>query len=316
MKKVFLLLLALFVKTLAFSQGHYVGSSFNPNDYFAPHAGLIIPVYYGYANMNYYNNSGNKSDVIIGPTPTDPTALNIQQNVVTHSFILMAIYGGKKKILGADWGVMAIPVLNSPAANIVLDYYSNKTGTGSFGFSHKSWGFNDLYIQPVWLSWTKDKWTYGLTYGVWAPIGRFKPHDLDNSGLGYWSHNIRVATRFKPIPLLGFTVAATYEINQKQKETDFIEGSHLTIDYGASYRFSKKGDEVGIFGHYATQVTDDKRTEDMLTDRIWAVGGYCSYWIKPGRIGVLGRITQNFAAENRFAGTAFQIGANILFPSH
>jgi hypothetical protein len=35
----------------AFSQGHYQGSSFNPNDHFAPPPGFIVPLYYSYANM-------------------------------------------------------------------------------------------------------------------------------------------------------------------------------------------------------------------------------------------------------------------------
>lgn len=67
----------------------------------------------------------------------------------------MAIYGGKGKILGANWGMMAIPMLNSPTANIALDYYSSQTGSGSYVFKNKTVGFGDMYVQPVWLSWTK-----------------------------------------------------------------------------------------------------------------------------------------------------------------
>lgn len=313
MKKIVTLFLAIFLCSTAFSQGHYSGSSFNPNDYFAPHAGWIIPLYYGYADMNYYNSAGHRSDRIINPSPTDPTSLNIQQNVKTNSFILMAIYGGKTKILGANWGMMVIPTLNGPTANIALDYFSNQTGEGSFLFTHKSLGFGDVYIQPVWLSWTKEKMSFALNYGVWAPTGRYKAHDLDNSGLGYWSHNIRVAAKVKPMAKISASIAATLELNEWQKGTDFKEGSHLTIDLGGAYVLDARGDEVGVFAHNTNQIGDDKGENlTNLTDRAWGIGGYASYWIKPHKIGLMGRLTQNFGVKNRFGGTAFQVGLNYL----
>ncbi|WP_316814802.1 transporter [Pedobacter nyackensis] len=300
----------------AFSQGHYSGSSFNPGDYFAPHPGWIIPVWYGFANMDYYNGAGDKSDVLINPAPDNPTSLNIKQNVKTHSFILMAIYGGKGKVLGADWGMMIIPTLNSPTANIALDYYSSQTGSGTYVFTNKSLGFGDMYIQPVWLSWTKGKFNYALNYGVWAPTGKYEVGSLDNGGHGYWSHNIRVAGRLNTDTKVGITLAATMEMNSWQKDTDFKEGSHLTFDLGSTYLLNNRGDMVGLFSHYTSQISDDKGTNGgFVSDRIAGLGGFVSYWVTPKKIGLMARVTQNFAAKNRFAGTAVQAGVNILIPS-
>ncbi|WP_316842318.1 transporter [Pedobacter gandavensis] len=316
MKKLFTLLLMVFSYVSVFSQGHYNGSSFNPGDYFAPHAGFIIPVWYGFADMNYYNGEGKQSDRLINPAPGNPTTLDIKQNVKTHSFILMAIYGGKGKILGANWGMMAIPMLNSPTANIALDYYSSQTGDGSYVFKNKTVGFGDMYVQPVWLSWTKEKFSYAFNYGFWAPTGKFKPHGLDNGGLGYWSHNIRGAARYKPNKKVGLTVATTFEINQWQKDIDFKEGSHLTIDIGGTYLLDNRGDEVGLFANHATQISDDKGTNGgFVSDRIYGIGGYGSYWITPKKIGLMARVTQNFGAKNRFSGIAVQMGVNILIPT-
>ncbi|WP_316822756.1 transporter [Pedobacter gandavensis] len=316
MKKLFTLILTVFTYVSAFSQGHYTGSAFNPGDYFAPHAGFIIPVWYGFADMNYYNGQGDKSDKLINPAPGNPTSLDIKQNVKTHSFILMAIYGGKGKILGANWGMMAIPMLNSPTANIALDYYSSQTGSGTYVFKNKSVGFGDMYVQPVWLSWTQQKFSYAFNYGFWAPTGKFKPHGLDNGGLGYWSHNIRGAVRYKPNKKVGLTAASTFEINQWQKDIDFKEGSHLTIDLGGTYLLDNRGDEVGMFAHHTTQISDDKGSNGgFASDRIYGIGGFGSYWITPKKIGVMARVTQNFAAKNRFAGTAVQVGVNILIPT-
>ncbi|WP_270087736.1 SphA family protein [Sphingobacterium sp. SYP-B4668] len=316
MKKIYFFVVALLCNSQLFAQGHYTGSSLNPNDYFAPHPGWIIPVWYGFADMNYYNAAGDRSDQLINPAPDNPTELNIKQNVKTHSFILMAIYGGKGKILGADWGMMIIPTLNSPTANIALDYYASQTGSGNYVFTNKSLGIGDMYIQPVWLSWTKGKFSYAVNYGVWAPTGRYKPHDLDNGGHGYWSHNMRVAGKMKPIPKVSVSVATTLEVNQWQKDTDFKEGSHFSVDVGGSYLLDKRGDEIGVFGHYLTQVSDDKGTNGgFASDRIAGIGAFGSYWLKPMRVGLMLRVTQNFGAKNRFAGTAVQTGVNFLIPS-
>lgn len=316
MKAFLVFVILLFFFRITYGQGHYSGSSFNPNDYFAPHAGIIIPVWYGFANMDYYNAAGKKSDQLINPVPENPTALNIKQNVKTHSFILMAIYGGKGKILGADWGMMVIPTLNSPTASIALDYYSQQTGTGNYTFTNKSLGFGDMYIQPVWLSWKQNKMQYALNYGVWAPTGKYEPNSLDNGGHGYWSQNIRGAVKYKPIGQVGITVATTLEINHWQKDTDFREGSHLTIDGGGTYLLNSRGDEIGIFGHYTKQVSDDKgSTGSFLSDRIAGVGGFVSYWIVPKKVGAMARVTQNFSTESRFGGIAFQTGLNILIPT-
>jgi len=235
MKKIFYVFLFILSMMKVYGQGHYNGSSFNPNDYFAPHEGLIIPVWYGYANMNYFNGQGKKTDQLINPVPGNPTALQIEQKVITHSFILMAIYGGKGKILGANWGLMVIPTVNSPTANIALDYYSQQTGPGRYVFTNKSLGFGDMYVQPIWLSWKQGKFQYALNYGLWAPTGKYEHGSLDNGGHGYWSHNIRGALKYKPTSKINLSIAPTLEINQWQENTDFKEGSHLTFDLGGSY---------------------------------------------------------------------------------
>lgn len=295
------------------AQGHYMGSSFNPNDYFAPPPGFIIPVYYSYASMNYYNAEGNKSDQLINPVPGNPTSLSIEQQVNTHSFIAMVLYGGKNKILGANWGVMLLPTLNSPTANITLDYYSTQTDTGRVTLPSSSLGLGDLYVQPLWLSWTKPKWTYGLSYGMWLPIGRYSAGDAKNTGLGYLSHNIRAATKYVASPQWSVSMTATMELNHKQSGVDFTEAPHLTIDLGGVHTF-KKGHEFGMFGHYTKQLGEDTGTEgSFVSDRTFGIGAYGSYWLKPLKYGLLARYVQNFGVRNRFGGGAFAIGFNMLF---
>ncbi len=111
-------------------------------------------------------------------------------------------------------------------------------------------------------------------------------------------------------------MAPTLEINQWQKNTDFKEGSHLTFDLGGSYLLNSRGDEVKLFGNYSKQVSDDKGTEgSFLSDQNAGIGAFGSYWVAPHKIGIMARVTQNFATENRFGGIAFQTGVNFLIPA-
>jgi hypothetical protein len=312
-QKLILPLLVFYIVNMSFAQGHYNGASLNPNDYFTPPPGIILPVYYGYANMDFYNADGEKTDQLINPVPGNPTSLDLEQNVKTNSFIVMLIYGAKTKILNANWGFMFIPTLNNPTANIALDYYTNQAGAGNASFKSNSWGLGDLYLQPVWLTWNKTKWSYSFTYGIWAPIGKYEAGDIKNVGLGYWSNNFRAATKYRPAPQWLVSLATTYEINSAQKGVDFTEAPHFTLDYGLSYTMLK-GHEAGLFGFYTKQTGDDKGTEgSFLSDQYFGIGAYGSYWIKPGKFGLLARVTQHFGTTNRFAGTTFQVGLNTLF---
>jgi hypothetical protein len=293
-------------------QGHYIGGSFNTNDYFIPSAsGWVFSLYYSFSEMNYYNDSGNKTDVIqINDNP--PFSVNLGQNVKTHSIIPMISYFGKSKILNAEWGVLALPMLNNPNANIALDFYSGQTTVGSTKINLNSFGLGDFYLQSVWLTWEKNKLSTTFSYGIWVPIGKYEVNSTENVGLGYWSHNFRVMGRYKPKDKISLTSGLTYEINSKQEGTDFKEASHLTVDYGASYNFTM-GHEVGLYGFGTWQTGDDKGEKAVLDkDQIYGLGIYGSYWLKPGKLGVLSRFTNNFGTRNRFGGASFQVGINYL----
>jgi hypothetical protein len=101
------------------------------------------------------------------------------------------------------------------------------------------------------------------------------------------------------------------------KRYRFTTFGHFTVDAGGSFVLDSRGDEIGLFGHYyTTQVGNDKGTNGgFATDQIAGIGAFASYWIVPMKIGLMGRVTQNFAVENRFGGTAIQVGLNFLIPS-
>lgn len=295
------------------AQGHYVGGSFNTNDYFVPPSpGWVFTLYYSYSGTDFHNASGNKADIIqISQNP--PVNISLGQKVKTHSIIPMALYFGKGKVLNANWGVLLLPMLNNPNANIALDFYLGQNNVGGRDIDIRSFGFGDMYVQPIWLTWgATRKFTTTFSYGTWIPIGKYQLNNPENVGLGYWSHNLRIAGRYKPKTQWGFTGALTYEINSRQKGVSFTEAPHLSLDLAASYNFPK-GHELGLFGFGTWQAGTDKgQKAPVPADRIGGLGIYGSYWIKPGKYGVLTRFTSNLGTRNRYGGAAFQIGLNYL----
>jgi hypothetical protein len=310
--RVFFFFTILFTIPNAFSQGHYTGSSFNPNDYFIPPSpGWVFSLYYSYSQQNFYNNAGQKTDQFpISQNP--PVSIELSQNVSTSSIIPMILHFGKGKILNAKWGMALLPIVNKPNVNIVLDFYSGQNSAGTQKVNINSFGLGDFYFQPLWLTWEKENMATTFSYGAWIPTGKYTANDPENVGLGYWSHNFRIASRIKPIPFISLTSALTYELNSKQKGVDFREASHLTYDLSASYNFTM-GHELGIFGYGTWQTGNDKGiNKSDLNDRIFGIGGYGSYWFKPGKFGMLARVTNNFGTRNRYGGLAIQFGLNYL----
>ncbi|WP_281238204.1 MULTISPECIES: SphA family protein [Flavobacterium] len=310
--KFFLAFLLIVSGTKLQAQGHYTGSSFNPNDYFIPPSpGWVFSLYYSYSKQDFYNNSGDKSDKFeISQSP--PLSIELSQNVSTSSIIPMILYFGKGKILNARWGASLLPIANKPNASIVLDFYSGQNNAGEQVININSFGLGDFYIQPIWLTWEKENLATSISYGLWMPTGKYKTNSPENVGLGYWSHNFRIASRIKPIPKISFTTALTYELNSKQKGIDYIEGSHLTYDISSSYNFTM-GHEIGLYGYSTWQTSNDKGEKGSeLKDKIYGIGAYGSYWFIPGKIGVLARFTDNFGIRNRYAGLSVQLGINYL----
>lgn len=310
--KVFLFSFFGIIPTAINAQGHYNGGSFNTNDYFIPPvSGWVFSLYYSYSDMNYYNGSHKKTDVIeISQNP--PLSVELGQSVKTQSIIPMISYFGKKKMLKAKWGILALLMLNNPNANIALDFYSGQTLAGSKIISLKSFGLGDCYLQPIWLTWGKNKFSSTFSYGAWIPVGKHKLNDSGNIGLGYWSHNVRLMGRYKPKEKISVISGVTFELNNKQKGTDFIESLHLTVDYGGSYTFVK-GHEIGLYGYGTWGIGSDRGEKASINnDQIYGLGVYGSYWFIPGKLGVLSRFTYNYGTKYRFGGASFQIGVNFL----
>jgi hypothetical protein len=208
-----------------------------------------------------------KSDTIKGPDGKsmglDPTG-DAQQTI--QAAVPMAIYVTKKKMLGANFGVMAV----MPFANGTLE-------APGFGLSQKaSTGASDLYVMPAQLGWHTRRFDATTGFAFFAPTGRHTAGADDNLGKGMWSYEVSGGTTVYLDEARSFSVAATgyWETHSKKDGEVAVEGvtihdvkvgQLMTIEGGVGKSFLQGAASVGMAYYAQWKVTEDEYAVSSLT---------------------------------------------------
>src|SRR5262245_61012758 len=174
-KSILIALAALAVTTVthAGELSHYNGGFMNLRDFFVPPE----PGFYG-ALYNYYyttdrlnGKNGNELDTItIAPPGVGPaTTLDLNVNVDIYVASPTVIWVPEWKPLGARCGFLVAPTF----ANASPEASLSRAGGAGLGGSGSSWGVGDLLVQPVWLDWSLKHWDFDVSYGFYAPVGKY-----------------------------------------------------------------------------------------------------------------------------------------------
>lgn len=289
--------------------GHQGGGAFNPGDYFAPPKAFIVSVY-----GNYYNTTSLRDGAGRELTGFDLLGQRIDLDIDVEALqiIPMIIWSPGVKLLGADVSTLFMPIYGQSSIAASLSAFGR-----NLQIDEEVWGFQDSYVQPVWLTWRTAHWDFSTSYGFWAPTGSYEPDALDNTGAGFWSHLFRASTAWSPdgkrATLLSASVA--YEFNSEKRGIDLTPGSHLTLDAGVKHSFTERF-EAGVYGFAQWQVTDDTGRAAVnpgVHDRVFGAGAYASYWFIPQKFGLLARHNIEFGARDRFEATSTAVGFNVVF---
>jgi hypothetical protein len=193
------------------------------------------------------------------------------------------------------------------------------SGSRSFSAEVDEDQFNlgDIFVQPVWLGWSGKNYSASLGYGIYAPTGDFEQGALDNTGLGFWEHQIQAAGVWYPWEhrATAVTLAATYEINHKKKDVDITPGSVFSLNFGVSQFLPLKKDnsllaELGVTGYSQWQVTDDSgddASNEDVHDQVHSAGCQAGLIYAPWNAGLSARFMHEFYAEDHFRGNMFMI---------
>ena len=107
--------------------------------------------------------------------------------------------------------------------------------------SWSEFGFGDMFVEPVTLSWHEEKFDASVGYGVWAPTGGFDAMNPASPGKGFWTHMLTAGATwyFDADKTWALSALNRYEFNTEQQQTGITPGDVWTIEYGLSKTFCK-----------------------------------------------------------------------------
>ncbi len=123
-----------------------------------------------------------------------------------------------------------------------------------------SWGFGDLFVQPVKLGWSVPAADIVAGFGVWMPTGRYTPDDPDNTGLGVWSYEWQAGSTVYLSPSRTSTASTliSFQTSSHARDTDRKPGNLLTLEGGVGHNFVKNAGQFGLAYYAQWKVSDDR----------------------------------------------------------
>jgi hypothetical protein len=191
-------------------------------------------------------------------------------------------------ILGGNYGMDAL---------LPLGYTNLEIGP----FRDRHFSVGDVHIEPITLSWRKEKFDAAVGYAFWAPTGGFDAKHPARLGKGFWSHMFTGGGTWHLDPERTWALSALnrYEIHHKHRDFNITPGDNYTLEWGVSKSIRPTID-AGVVGYYQQQVTRDRGPgASSEKDRVAAIGPEIAAVIpKVGLISSL-RYLREFAAKDR-----------------
>jgi hypothetical protein len=290
--------------------GHYMPGVASIRDFVMPSEPGFYYVQYNlyYSTDTYKDRNGNSVDSItIGPA-----TLNVEANIDAIGIQPTLIWVSDWKILGASYGAFAgIPI----ASTSVQASLSTETRFGR-SIDDNQWGLGDIYVKPIWLGWNTKHFGITLGYGLYAPTGKYDDGDVDNTGLGFWTHEVQSGVTWYPWEHQGTALMlnGTYEIHHEKEGADITPGDRFSLDWGISQFLPLNKEEtllveLGLVGYSQWQVDNDSGSDviDVLKvkDEVHGIGGQVGLAYVPWNASLVFRYIGEYYAEARFEGDLY-----------
>lgn len=266
--------------------GHYVPGITGIKGATLPPPGFYYIMHNVYYSANsFYDGNGNNANIDFD--------LNVFVNA--HRFV----YVWEDVFLGANYAVnMIVPLTNT---NISI---------GAFGLSDKMFGVGDVIIDPMVLSWNKDKYDLAFGLGAVVPLGSYDIMEAASPGKSFWTGMLTLGGTyyFDTHKSWHASILSRYEIHSKKKDFDITAGNDFTFEWGVGKTIPKKQIwSLGVSGYAHWQLTEDKGAavlyDSSVKDKIFAVGPEVTCYIPTLKMNVELRGQFEFGAIDRPQGT-------------
>jgi hypothetical protein len=298
--------------------GHYMPGVTNIRDMAKPPSGLFVIWYNLFLNSeSYYDRNGNELSQLT-LSQIDPSLKDINIDLSGFATVPALFWASKFTLLGgANYMVGISPSYASASGTVGLEVAGsglNYSDTYKSEGSVSGWG--DLFVVPFGLSWGFESFDATVTYGFYAPTGRYETGADDNMGLGHWTHQFQGYGYYYPVVdrSSAIMVGLTYELPTEIKDAALTPGNRLSLEYGISQYLSSRL-EVGIHGSHNWQVGDDTGDDVIYDasyhDRKSSLAFQASYWLWENKFYLSGKYMFDYGAAQRFTNTTFML--NFIF---
>jgi hypothetical protein len=292
--------------------GHYMPGVASIRDFVVPNEpGFYYAQYHlFYSTDDYKDRNGNSvNSVTVGPA-----TLRVEANIDSFGIAPTFIWATPWKFLGATYAAFIQPSLVDISVQAAL---STQTRFGR-SIDESQFNFGDLYVRPVWLGWNSKHFGISAGYGFYAPTGDYGDGAADNTGLGFWTHELQAGVTWYPWEHQGTAVmlTGTYEIHHEKEGVDITPGDRISLDWGISQFFPVNKDqtllgELGVAGYSQWQVDEDSGSAVLqplnVKDEIHAIGGQLGLVYIPWNASLTFRYLAEYNAEARFEGDLFTL---------
>lgn len=236
--------------------GHYLPVALNIRDYYLPEKGVYAGVYVPYYHAGeVHDAAGDRVDTLTVPTRLGPANLSVGASVDAVAIAPTLVWSSELEVFGARYGGALTPTFANANQAAALE---TQTQLGASG-RRNQFALGDLFVEPVWLDWTRMPFEASLSYGLYAPTGKFNvksvalPNGAEtrgpvagSTGFGYWESQFQGSGAWYPWEdkRTAVSLTATYEIPGKQRNLDVSPGSYFTLVWGASQYLPLRGKEL------------------------------------------------------------------------
>jgi hypothetical protein len=195
--------------------------------------------------------------------------------------------------------------------------------------SQSSYGFGDMYLQPVQLGWHLTYVDVIGGFALWIPTGRYSPGGNDNTGQGQWGYEFSAGATvwFDKGHHLNVATQVFYDLYSPRRgsigpnNAQLQTGDILTLMGGIGYQLLGGGLNIGVPYYVQWKVTNDTlpagpgpilSTIQAAKDWSVGVGGEVAfYWSQTDGVNL--RFLQGFSGTNTANGQTYFLIYNHVF---
>ena len=301
--------------------GHFMPNVASIRDMAYPPPGLFVLWYnLSISSDTYIDRNGNELKSL-NLSELDPGLPDVDLNLKLDGWATVpaVAWGSNFALLGGARYVIAIsPSYASADGSVVTERGGGAVDSTITGYEEGTVsGWGDLFVSPLQLYWTFEKFDVAAMYGFYAPTGRYETGANDNMGLGFWTHQFQGYGYYYPVAdkSTALMVGLTYELTGNIKDEDMNPGNRFTLEWGFSQYLTEQF-EIGIQGGHNFQISDDTGSDVYwkagVHDRKSTVAFSAGFWPFPGWLYISGKYAFDFGCIQRFKTDTWMINLILL----